>query len=114
VALWAKGAGAISKRFDGKEEPKVTAVSKQSYVLSILNTVFFPHIRLFSYIKAISFFNHPNVETDPFFRYQVQAPASSALVVPPAEALGDEAAAIQAMFQAEETQWVETQEHMAQ
>lgn len=32
--------------------------------------------------------------------------------MPPIE--GDEGAAIQAMFQAEETQWVETQEHMAQ
>jgi hypothetical protein len=27
---------------------------------------------------------------------------------------GDESDAIQAMFQAEETQWVETQQHMAQ
>lgn len=47
------------------------------------------------------------------FPVLVQAPAPS-LVVPPTEALGDEVAAIQAMFQAEESQWVETQEHMAQ
>lgn len=41
VSLWSKGAGAISKRFDGKEEPKMTAVSNQSRVLFILNIIFF-------------------------------------------------------------------------
>lgn len=33
VALWTKGTGAISKRFDGKEDPKVTAVSNLFYSL---------------------------------------------------------------------------------
>lgn len=70
AALWTRGTGAFSKRFDGKEDPKLSTTA---------------------------------------------APTSTGpSTVVPIDVQGEEGAAIQAMFQAEETQWVETQEHMAQ
>ncbi|KAG8760155.1 hypothetical protein FRC14_003911 [Serendipita sp. 396] len=67
VTFWPKGAGAVSKRFDGKEDAKLAPTTN------------------------------------------VAAP-----ILPPPDVQGDEGAAIQAMFQATDTQWQETQEHMAQ